>query len=60
MKNLYGLTDLKIEIIDVIYDDYDFMNKFLAIHNGNIIDIQPICYIDGTTKYSITYKETNK
>lgn len=55
--NMYGITNIKIEAIEVARDGEDEVNEFLAKHNGNIIDIKTVPMFQGWTKYVVVYTE---
>lgn len=57
MKNLYGITKVQIEIIEVSGQDAKAVNDFLLVHDGNIIDVQVIGMNYGLCKFIITYRE---
>ena len=51
MKNLYGLTNIMVKVIDCKGDDVGELNKFLDEYNGNVGTC--ICkYIRRHTHYS--------
>lgn len=56
MKNVYGITGMKVKIILVAHDDTKKLNEFLAEYDGNIIDIQTVGMLYGVCKFIITYK----
>ena len=38
-NNFFGITNIKVKHF-IIHDDFNTLNDFLKIHDGNIIDIQ--------------------
>lgn len=57
MNNLYGITDIRVSIIEAPHDQITEVNAFLKAHDGNIIDIRTEEMLYGVTKYIIIYKE---
>ena len=56
MKNLYGLTNLMVKVIDCEGDDVGELNKFLDEYNGNVVEIQAQQMMYGITRYIVIFK----
>lgn len=56
MPNFYGITHLKVKILEVTHDKTEELNVFLEEHNGNIVDIQTAPMMYGFCKFIIVYK----
>ena len=56
MKNLYGLTNIMVKVIDCKGDDVGELNKFLDEYNGNVVEIQTVGMLYGITRYVVIYK----
>ena len=56
MNNMYGITGIKVKIIEVSGKETEELDNFLAEYNGNIIDIQTVGMLYGVCKFIITYK----
>jgi hypothetical protein len=39
-NNLFGITNIKIKHFSIIENNYNDINNFLKVYDGNIIDIQ--------------------
>lgn len=57
MNNIYGITGIKVKIIEVNGKETKELDDFLAEYDGNIIDIQTVGMMYGVCKFIITYKE---
>ena len=58
MKNIYGITGIKVKIIEVTANLTRELDDFIEKHDGNIIDIQTIGMMYGVCKFVIVYKAT--
>ena len=56
MNNMYGITGIKVKIIEVNSRETKELDDFLAEYDGNIIDIQTVGMLYGVCKFIITYK----
>lgn len=56
MKGMYGITGIRVKVIEESHESVETVNAFLEEYNGNILDIQtsPMAY--GLTKYIIVYR----
>lgn len=57
MRNLYGLTNLLVKVIDCKGDNVEELNRFLYEYNGSIVEIQTVAMMDGLTRYVVIYKD---
>lgn len=57
MANIFGITGLKVAVIDAKSDNLDEVNSFMAEHDGDIVEIQTAQMMYGVTRFIITYRE---
>lgn len=57
MKTLFGISGLKVKSFTIPQDDVYKVNKFLADHDMDIVEIQTVLTNYGYTKYIIIYRE---
>lgn len=56
MNNMYGITGIKVKIIEVNGKETKELDDFLTEYDGNIITIQTIGMMYGVCKFIVTYK----
>lgn len=56
MNNIYGITNIRAKAFEVNKNDVAEVNKFLAEHDGDIIDIQIIPMFQGYSRWMVIYK----
>lgn len=58
MKNIYGLTGIRVKVISQPMADLlaKEVNRFLEEYDGNIIDIQTLPPMHDSVQYIIFYK----
>lgn len=56
MNNVFGITGIRVNAIEVNQNDVTKVNDFLDEYDGNIIDIQIIPMFQGFSRFVITYK----
>lgn len=62
MANIFGITGLRVAVIDAKLSDtdgrnLDEVNSFMAEHDGNIVEIKTAQMMYGVTRFIITYRE---
>jgi len=55
MENIYGVAGIRVKIIIADHDDDRELNKFLAEHDGKIVNIQIAGMSFGLCTFVITY-----
>ena len=53
---MFGITGIRIKIIEATHEDSSKINEFLDEYDGNIIDIKTADMLYGVTKFIIVYK----
>ena len=56
MANIFGITGLRVAVIDAKSDNLDKVNSFIEEYDGNIVEIQTTQMMYGTTRFIITYR----
>ncbi len=56
MKNMYGITNIRVKSFEVDKDDFNEVNNFLKEYDGDIIDMQIIPLFYGKSRCVIVYK----
>ena len=55
MKNMFGITGIRVKAIEVDKDDLTEVNKFLEEYDEKVIDIQIIQMMYGKSRFVIVY-----